>query len=174
MKVCSLALSLAAWVPLVHAEEPLRVMLPIRYEDSASVRQAIKDQCTLEADLQATLEAQLQKTGFTPVNDVSQGRVLKVTILAADGYGGGAFSGPKSMLIRAEVFEGGVSQRKTTLSRQARAGSFAGTCGMLSRCAESLGKDVAKWLRNPRYAPPDESAALAAPVAASAVVQSEK
>jgi len=76
-------------------------------------------------------------------------RVLKVTIVNVVGVGGGAYSGPKSMTVRAELLQSGKVMATTTKERTSGGGAFGGmkgTCQIFGRVAKALGSDVAGWL----------------------------
>ena len=78
-----------------------------------------------------------------------KGRVLRVTI--EDVLVGG-FGGPKALTVAGELRENGkrigtIRARRTTMGGPF--GVFGGVCGMLRRCARTLGKDLAAWLEAP-------------------------
>jgi hypothetical protein len=77
------------------------------------------------------------------------GKVLKVTIVNVVGVGGGAYSGAKSMAVRAELMQSGKVLATTTKERSSGGGAFGGykgTCQIFGRVAKTLGSDVASWL----------------------------
>jgi hypothetical protein len=89
--------------------------------------------------------------GKTPISGPlpSSDTVVRVTILGVVGAGGGAWSGAKSITIRAEVLQDAKVVHSTTLTRNSGGGFFGtmkGTCSILDRIAVALGKDVAAWL----------------------------
>ena len=81
--------------------------------------------------------------------EAGQGTLLRLTIVNVYGVGGGAYSGPKSMTVQAELVQGGKVLASTTKSRSSGGGAFGGmkgTCAIFGRVAKALGSDVAAWL----------------------------
>jgi hypothetical protein len=79
------------------------------------------------------------------------GKVLKVTIVNVVGVGGGAYSGPKSMTVRADLLQSGKVIATTTKERTSGGGAFGGmkgTCAIFGRVAKTLGSDVATWVQS--------------------------
>jgi hypothetical protein len=82
-------------------------------------------------------------------DSAGNGKVLKVTIVNVVGVGGGAYSGPKTMAVRAELLQSGKVLATTTKERSSGGGAFGGmkgTCQIFGRVAKALGSDVAGWL----------------------------
>ena len=80
--------------------------------------------------------------------DGATGRVLEVEIVDLDGEGG---MRPKSLTIAGTLRENGKVVGTITAKRTSTGGAFGfgGVCRTLHRCAKTLGKDVAKWLKAP-------------------------
>lgn len=77
-------------------------------------------------------------------------RGLKLSVVNMFGLGGGNYSGPKWMVIRAEVVgpEGVVSARDfRRVSVASFSGLFMGTCHVMGKVAAKTGADIRKWLR---------------------------
>jgi hypothetical protein len=77
-------------------------------------------------------------------------RGLKLSVVNMFGLGGGNYSGPKWMVIRAEVVgsEGVVSARDfRRVSVASFSGLFMGTCHVMGKVAAKTGADIRQWLR---------------------------
>lgn len=77
-------------------------------------------------------------------------RGLRLSIVNMFGLGGGNYSGPKWMVIRAEVVgpEGVISARDfRRVSVASFSGLFLGTCHVMGKVAAKTGADMRKWLR---------------------------
>jgi hypothetical protein len=157
MKRSTLLLLISALVaPLTaSAGEHIFVQLPVMVDPSAPVPAAVKNQCTVETALGAQAMAEIAKRVDPAVQSVAtpdqagNDKLVQITILAVQANGGGAWSGPKSMTVRADILKGGARIATTILTRSTNGGAFAGltgTCTMLERVTNALGKDVAVWV----------------------------
>ena len=137
-----LALGLAA--PSALAAD-ITVPQTIPYADSAGVRDAIRKECNLEAELSKALVE--FGGGRIAIGDVkgAKGKVFdgKITgVWAAPGPWGAA-----SILVEGELKEGGkvigtvASRRNTT-----RGG---GACGKISVSTRKVAEDIADWTKSP-------------------------
>jgi len=150
------ALALALGVGLgqhAQAEEKIRVQVPAILDAGAGVGDAIKRDCSLESLMGSHAFESVSKKfpGSTRVEKTQgeQGKVLKLTITSVIGAGGGAWSGPKTMTVRADLLESGKVVASTVKSRSSGGGAFGGmkgTCQIFERVMTTLGSDVAAWL----------------------------
>jgi len=150
------ALALALGVGLVQqaqAEEKILVQVPAILDAGAGVGDAIKRDCSLESLMGSHAFESVNKKfpGSTRVEKAegAQGKVLKLTITSVIGAGGGAWSGPKTMTVRAELLQSGKVVASTVKSRSSGGGAFGGmkgTCQIFDRVMTTLGSDVAAWL----------------------------
>lgn len=156
MKRASLFFLISALVaPLTAvAEDNVFVLVPAIISPTARIPAAVRDQCEVEKLLTENVLSAIGKryasvqTVNTP-QEAGAGTLLQLTILMVDGYGGGSFSGEKTMLIKAEQLRGGNVVATTAFTRSSRGGVFGplkGTCSILDNTASALGKDVAKWM----------------------------
>lgn len=146
------ALGLLLLLPTLAAET-LLVQVPARLDPSAPITEASRRECEIPAlvgnhvlgDLQARMGmGVLALQGAEPAN----GKVLRLTVLSARGVGGGAWSGPKSMTVRADLVEGGQVLGGFTGHRSSRGGAWGGvtgTCAIFERIAVVLGQDIGGW-----------------------------
>lgn len=80
------------------------------------------------------------------------GKLLTVNIIDLSCSGGGAWSGPKYLTIEGTLSQDGKVIGTFTghrITSGGALGAYKGTCSLLARCARTLGKDVAVWLKNP-------------------------
>ncbi len=138
-----LAVAASAWA------DGAQLLTPVTYANESAVVPKVREACKLEdrlaADLGGTLGGSTTSTA---------GTVVRVSIVDVMGVGGGGWSGPKAITIRAELLKDGKVQRNTVLTRTTTGGAFGGfmgTCTMLERDATTLSKDVAKWVASESY-----------------------
>ncbi|WP_157221486.1 hypothetical protein [Herbaspirillum sp. YR522] len=139
--------------PLLAAEA-LQVQVPAQYGDNVVVMGHIRNECALEGAIGKQVFDAVRKRypDATQVADPAQaqgGRVLKLTILAVEGYGGGGWSGSKAMTVRADLVQDGVVVQSGVRRERSRGGILGparGTCSIFELVAESLGQQFAAWL----------------------------
>jgi hypothetical protein len=153
MKTVCLALVIA-FAPCVAFGEALLVSPAAGY--GAAVADNIKAECGLPQSQTEAVLKQLAAAGL-PAQAASSdavpatGRFLQLRIEAAIS-GGNAFTGHrKHVTTSAHLFEDGVEIAQTTQSRDSTGGVFGGyknSCSVLRRCVNTLGKDVAAWVKS--------------------------
>src|SRR5574342_1003867 len=135
-----------------QAQERLLVQVPAVLDPSAAVIDTVKRECSLESTLgNWVLESVSAKVPGSAAlaGGAQKGKVLKVTIVNVFGAGGGAWSGPKSMTVRADLMQSGKVIASTTKQRSSGGGAFGGmkgTCAIFGRVMKALGADVAAWV----------------------------
>ena len=83
------------------------------------------------------------------VNKVG-GTGLHMQITDLHAPGGGAFTGPKWATVLGELKRGGKVVGSFTAKRFTTGfGSFAGTCEIVAKLADTMGQDIANWLSDP-------------------------
>lgn len=158
--IFSLATLLATACPAL-ADEPLFVQVPAAVDPAAPIPAAVRSECAIDMLLGNHALSALGKSGLTPQSATSQeqagdNKFVQITVLSVHGFGGGGWSGPKSMTVRADIKQGQTTLKSTVLSRSSTGGAFSafkGTCEILGRVATALGKDVAKWVSQPAGSP---------------------
>jgi hypothetical protein len=116
----------------------------------------VKASCTLDTRLPEFVRKAAKRgvkvvISDEPLENVA-GKVLYLRIIHVLGTGGGAWSGAKSVTVEGELVENGEVIGSFTASRYSSGGAFGGfkgTCAILGRCIQSIGKDIAAWLKNP-------------------------
>ncbi|MBC7699617.1 hypothetical protein [Aquabacterium sp.] len=145
-----------------------RVLLetPITYAPGASVVEKVKQECQIENMLETRVGkafGNLNKGGDSTISTGAQATddaaVVRLRITHVLGVGGGAWSGPKAITIDADLIEKNKVVRHTKINRWTTGGAFGGfkgTCSILERSAAAIGKDLARWVRDPAFTVPDE------------------
>lgn len=162
MKIVNLAITLglpAATLALCVAQaaraEELAVIVPAILDPAAAITEAVKRECGVESRIaeEVFLRVSERIPGAKKISDpppaTQNGPLLKITIMGVLGVGGGSWSGPKAIAIRADVVEHAKLIQTTTLRRQSSGGAFgglSGTCPIMDRIAAALGRDVAGWV----------------------------
>jgi hypothetical protein len=77
------------------------------------------------------------------------GRGVTLTLMSVQGAGGGAWSGSKSMSVRAEVLDDGKPVASQTFTRSSGGGvlgGVSGSCPIVERIAKALAQDITVWM----------------------------
>ena len=131
-----------------------RIQRSIAFASDSGVPAAVEDECAL----QTKVPDFIKHFGGDAVEvvdgalDRKKGRVLQMEITDVHAPGWGAFSGPKWMTVKGELFENGKSIgsfRAKRFSTGGAFGGFKGTCSIIGRCTKAIGQDIASWLRSP-------------------------
>jgi len=154
-------------VPLAEASanERLFLQVPAILDPSAPIPAAVRNECALEMLLgNYALSAIDRRVGsvqsVAAPEQAGIEKILQLTIISVHGFGGGAWSGSKSMSVRADIKKQGATIGSTVFTRSSRGGvfgGFSGTCAILDRVAGALGKDIAAWLSRGSATRPSET-----------------
>lgn len=148
------------YLSTVNADEGvLNLQKSVPYKPGITIPADVKLECELPKKL-AEYTKSAAEDDFATINMLdtpeknATGRMLIMQIVGIDAAGGGAYTGKKGMSIEGTLWEKGkqVGNFQATRYSGGRRSSFnpyPGTCKMLRYDAQTLGKDVAKWLRNP-------------------------
>jgi len=150
---------LLVWTGLATARPALaegvtKIQRSIAFASGSDVPAAVKDQCALETKVPDFIK-QFAGEGVQVVDgalDPRKGRTLRMEITEVHAPPGGAFSGPKWMTVKGELFENGKSVgsfRAKRFSTGGAFGGFKGTCSIIGRCTKAIGQDIATWLKSP-------------------------
>lgn len=109
---------------------------------------AVREQCglqTLIPELVAAAGPDVQLVEGRPKG----GRVLELRVAEVHAPGGGPFSGPKWIVVNAELHERGRVVATARAKRMTTA-PFGGTCGQLQKVVRAIAVDLGAWLRDPQ------------------------
>jgi hypothetical protein len=148
----TIAILLAA---AARSEERFLVQVPAVYDPAAPVAESVRRECAIESLIgnHVFMHVSTVFPNALQVQNPGKGerdRYLTLTVLAVQGVGGGAWSGGKSITIRADLLQDGKTVSTKVLNRGSRGGAFggfSGTCQIMERIAVALGRDTAAWLR---------------------------
>jgi hypothetical protein len=157
MKTFRLALSISTLLAALpcFAGETYFLQVPALVDPAAPIPNAVKSQCEVEKMLADDVLAKLNDR-YGPVQSVTapeqagDGKLIQLTILSVHGLGGGGWSGTKSVAIRVDTLKGGTRLDSVYLDRSSGGGvlgGVTGTCGILDRIGDALGRDLANWLQ---------------------------
>jgi len=152
LAVAGIIVSCASLSPDARAEDALLVQAVL--DPKIHVVEAVKRDCALDTMvgdwvLESVSKKHPGSKKLQQGDSAGKGKLLKVTIVNVVGVGGGAYSGAKSMTIRAELLQSGKVIATTTKERTSGGGAFGGmkgTCQIFGRVAKTLGSDVAAWV----------------------------
>ncbi len=141
----------------VFAGGTLTLQKTAPFDQKLVIPAAIRSECQLETKMIDFIESfagpDFEKISLVETaSEVTPGKALAVTITDVSGEGGGAWSGPKHMTIEGTLWQDGHiagTFRATRISGGGAWGAYKGTCSLLGRCAKTLGRDVADWLKKP-------------------------
>ena len=138
---------------------------PIKFNQDAFIKDAVKRECNLEGKLAQFIEDNASDQYSNIITDASKhakGQVLSITIEQVDGsrgqggwgrsslWGGGR--GGNMVGVKGTLTQGGKTLGNFKALRVTGGGAFGGfkgACAMLGRCVKTLGADIAGWLENP-------------------------
>ena len=157
MRATCLSLFLAL-VPFGASADQVLVAPSADYAPSSGVAEKIKSECNLPAAQSEAVVKELVAAGISAQSATSgaipkTGRYLQLRIESAISAGN-AFTGHKKQVTTsAHLFQNGKEVAQTTKTRDSMGGVFAGyrgSCSVLHRCTNVLGKDIADWMKTQR------------------------
>ncbi len=129
----------------------------IPFAEEAEVREPVRKQC----DLQTKTPAFIQKFGpengvnvelVDDLNAANAARRLHLEIVNVHAGPGGGFAGGMWMQVEGRLTENGRTIATVQNRRVTTGGYFSqfkGTCDIIGRCTEAIGRDLAGWLADP-------------------------
>lgn len=138
------------------AADTITISSQAQYEDDRVIATNILEECTeLGAQFSDSTQKFLEKYGWDVSKTIdeeagNEGRYLKLEIVDAISAGNAFIGHRKSVAISAELFENGELVDTFSATRDSGGGfmgGFKGSCSVLHRCVNTLGNDVAKWVR---------------------------
>ena len=114
------------------AQQKIAVTVPAALDPSAPIAESVKRDCAVETKVGQEVFMRVSErfpgTETAPQgSSVAQGgaMVVKLTIVGVLGTGGGAWSGPKAMTLRADVVQNDKTMSSRTFNRQSTGGDSA-------------------------------------------------
>lgn len=146
------ALTFALVLPAVAlAGGKLNLQKTAPFIKDLSVPEAVRSECDLPHEIPNYVRAYAKKDFdvelVESVGPHSRGQGIAMTIVGLEAKPGGPWTGHKSITVEGTLWENGRVAGTFRAIRETR-GSYA-TCASLRYDARSLGKDIAKWLKNP-------------------------
>jgi hypothetical protein len=131
---------------------PIRTAAKARMSDAAGASEAVRSECNLRENLpQYVREASRDEIEIVYGKRPRRGTVLELEIEDVRAPGGGPFSGPRGMKVSARLFERGRLVASSHAKRRSvRAPFGGGNCAQLNKLARAIGRDLARWLEDPR------------------------
>lgn len=150
----AVAIAAIAWVAGAAPARAgvVKVQTTIPFSEGSGASQNVQDECQLETKVPAYLNQYSDEVELVSGATGSAGRVLELEITEVHAPGGGTFSGAKSMSVSGTLREDGRKVGSFTARRYSGGGVFGGykgTCGIVARCAKTIGKDISRWLQDP-------------------------
>jgi hypothetical protein len=150
-----LCAALCALPGAAEAGGSVKVLRSVGYAEGTFVRPEVKSECKLGDQLAQSVQEYAKKNGIeVELVDAlpKTGRVLEMEITDAMEMGN-AFSGrQKGLVIQGRLLEDGKlvgNFRGRRMTTGGMWGGYKGNCAFFNRCAKTLGRDVANWLKEP-------------------------
>ncbi len=129
----------------------IQIQLPVLFASEASFVDHVRKECGIDRVLSDYVlkEARDKIADVKSVTEVTRAAnepYVRVTVNNVIGVGGGGWSGPKIMSIRADLLENGRVVATKNFRDSGRGGPFSGTCRILTNLAENLANDMTDWL----------------------------
>lgn len=144
------------------AAERLFLQTPVQYMPDIRIMARTKAECDIERHMADDAVAGITKR-YGPVELAAQGdpvgndKVLKLTIVAVDGIGGGQWTGAKTITVLAELKQGENELGTKAFSRSSSHSPFGGTCDMFHKVTKAIGSDIGVWLKRGPAAEPAQA-----------------
>ena len=155
-RIAVLAAPLLLAVVAIARAETITVPAEVPFAAGIDVTEAVRNECTLQTRLPKFIVDGAERGVDVVIGDTAaenaSGKVLQLEFTNILGFGGGAWSGPKSVTVTGKLYENGQLIGNFVASRYSTGGAFGGfkgTCSILGRCIETLGVDIGRWLKSP-------------------------
>jgi len=148
---------LLAMAGAVQAAEVVTLPKPVPYAADNEIAGNIKRECKITEQLSDFIAQDARANGIgttfsDAVNPQMPGRVLDVQITDAVSEGNAWMGHHKSVTVKGKLYQDGKLIGSFRGKRNSMGGAFAaykGSCSVLGRTVEALGKDIAGWLAAP-------------------------
>jgi len=130
----------------------IRVLRETPLSPSADIPQNVRNECQAMgkempgAIVRSSRRVKLVQDPKTLTD--KNGKYLHVEITKVKAHGGGAFTGPKKMIVRGSLIENGKEIANFDAERGAM--NAKSTCSTLQNAEKDLGTDIGRWLEHPK------------------------
>lgn len=152
----TLVLAVALACTGLASAQSVQVPRPVPYEDTDEIAENIRTECKINEQLADFIQEYAKKNGVTvtfgDIDVNAQGRVLDVRITSAISMGNAFMGHQKASSVSGTLYENGQKIASFKARRQSMGGAFAGykgSCSVLGRTIEAMGKDIGLWLKSP-------------------------
>ena len=128
----------------------------VPYTQDSIVAGKIKRECPIDAQLPAALKRFAAASGnqveLVGTLDTASGQALKMEIFDAESAGNAWMGHRKSVTVKGWLFRDGQQVASFVARRNSGGGAFAGfkgSCDVLERSVNAIGRDIAGWLQAP-------------------------
>jgi len=140
-----------------NAAQTVKVQQFIPYKEGAVIAGNIKTECALNSQLSEYIQSHGNQYNVAVIrspqlNKDMEGKVLMVEIVDAVSHGNAFIGHRKYAKIAGTLYENGKKMAAFTATRFSGGGfwgAYKGSCSVLNRTVNTLGKDAALWLSNP-------------------------
>lgn len=144
-------------MPAADAVKTVTIASIIPYKKGAPIATNIRQECTINSQLSEFIQSYGKENHIgvarTPkINTKEKGNVLFVEIVNAVSQGNAFLGHRKFTQVKGTLYTSGEKMAGFTAARFSGGGFFGaykGSCSVLGRTVETLGKDIAGWLTNP-------------------------
>jgi hypothetical protein len=149
-RILEAAFAVALLAAAPAAAESVQLSDRARFGPSSGASSAVREECGLEEVVPQ--EVRSASPGVELVSGRPSGpRTLELEIAEVHAPGGGPFSGPKWMVVAADLREHGKTVATARAKRVTSGAPFSGgTCDQLRKVARAIGSDLAGWIADPR------------------------
>ena len=138
--------------------QTIYVAREIPYADPSAIQKSIIEECVaLQEQQSESIARYATEKGINVVRDdgaaeAGKGKVLDVRILNAVSLGNAFIGHHKMVTVKGRLLDNGTEIANFTAMRKSVGGfgsAFKGSCTVLDRCVDTLGDDIAEWLKAP-------------------------
>jgi len=130
----------------------VRVLKDTPISSSSDIPDGVRDQCReIGRELPRALVRSSRAIALVNTEKeltAKHGKYLTIEVTQIRAKGGGVFTGPKHMAVRGVLFDDGKQIGDFEGERSAM--GLRSTCSNLENVEKALGKDIARWLNDPR------------------------
>jgi hypothetical protein len=142
-------------LPFAHAAD-FTAQRTVPYAEDSIVAGNIKRECEISTQLPAAFARFAAESGhqvhLQDAPGTSSGKVVTMEIHDAQSAGNAWMGHHKSVTVKGSLYRDGQQVARFVARRNSRGGfggGFKGSCAVLERTVNAIGKDVAAWLNNP-------------------------